>query len=221
MEESRRKWETGKRRGELLLARGLPLAEAESIVGKYGDELAPEVRAYVRASRQRANRAQMIGWSVAAVFLLVAIGAGIAAKVAFDQRAAAEAARVRAELETKRADRNFAAAKQTVNGLIFNIAQGLSGVVGMRVDTIRKILDTVQKTIDQLIKTAPDDPQLLRSRAAMYNNFVTTYLAAGDLLDATAAATQGLDIIRKLAAQDQGNPQAQRDVSIALKGSAT
>jgi hypothetical protein len=37
----------------LLLARGLPLAEAESIVGKYGDEFAPEVRAYVRASRKR------------------------------------------------------------------------------------------------------------------------------------------------------------------------
>ena len=107
LEESRRKWETGKRRGELLLARGLPLAEAESIVGKYGDELAPEVRTYVRASRQRANRAQMIGWSVAAVFLLVAIGAGIAAKVAFDQRAAAEAARVRAVQETQRADRKL------------------------------------------------------------------------------------------------------------------
>ena len=216
LEESCHKWETGKRRGELLLARGLPLAEAESIVGKYDDELAPEVRAYVRASRQRANRAQMIGWSVAAVFLLVAIGAGIAAKVAFDERAAAEAARVRAEHETKRADRNFTAAKQTVNGLIFNIAQGLSGVVGMKVDTIRRILDTVQKTIDQLIETAPDDPQLLRSRAVMYSNFATTYLAAGDLQDAATAATQSLDIARKLAAQNQGNAQASRDVSISL-----
>jgi hypothetical protein len=38
LEESRRKWEAGKRRNELLLARGLPLAEAESIIGKYGDE---------------------------------------------------------------------------------------------------------------------------------------------------------------------------------------
>ncbi len=217
LEESRRKWEAGRRRGELLLARGLPLAEAESIVGKYGDEFAPEVRAYVRASRKRANRAQMIGWGVAAVFLLVAIGAGIAAKVAFDQRAAAEVARVRAVQETERADRNFTAAKQTVDGLIFNIAQGLSGVVGMRVNTIRKILDTVQKTIDQLIRTAPDDPQLLRSRAAMFNNFATTYVAAGDLLDATAAATQGLDILRKLAAQDQTNAQAQRDLAIGLE----
>ncbi|MGD0025639.1 MAG: AAA family ATPase [Xanthobacteraceae bacterium] len=126
LEESRRKWEAGNRRGELLLARGLPLAEAESIVGKYGDELAPEALAYVRASRKRAHRAQMIGWGVAAAFALVAIGAGIEAKVASDQRAAAEAARARAEQETQRADRNFAAAKQTVEGLISNIAQGLS-----------------------------------------------------------------------------------------------
>ena len=58
----------------------------------------------------------MIGWSMAAVFLLLAIGAGIAAKVAFDQRAVAEEARVRAVRETQRADRNFNAAKQTVTG---------------------------------------------------------------------------------------------------------
>ena len=209
VEESRRKWQEGKRRGELLLARGLPLAEAESVVGKYGDELAPEALAYVRASRKRANRAQIIAWGVAAVFALVAVGAGVAAKVAVDQRAAAEAARVQA-------DRNFAAAKQTVDGLIFNIAQGLRGVAGMRVDTIRKILDTVQMTIDQLTQSAPNDPQLLRSRAAMFMNFVTTYLTAGDLKDAAAAASQGLDIARKLAAQDRGNADAQRNVSVTL-----
>jgi hypothetical protein len=85
LEESRRKWETGRRRSELLLARGLPLAEAESIAGKYSDELAPEVRAYVRASRKRANRAQVIGWGVAALFCLLAIAAARAAKVALDR----------------------------------------------------------------------------------------------------------------------------------------
>ena len=216
LEESRRKWEAGKRRSELLLSRGLPLAEAESIVGNHRDELAPEVLAYVRASRIRANRAQMIGWSAAAVFFLVAIGAGVAAKVAFDQRAAAEAARLQAEREAQRADRNFTAAKQTVDGLIFNIAQGLRDVAGMRNETIRKVLETVQKTTDQLIEAAPDDPNLLRSRAVMFNNFVDTYLAAGDLKDATAAAIQGLEIARKLAARDPGNAPAQRGLSVSL-----
>jgi tetratricopeptide (TPR) repeat protein len=216
LEESRRKWDAGKRRSELLLARGLPLAEAESVAGKYRDELAPEILAYVRASRARANRAQMFAWGAAAVFLLVAIGAGIAAKVAFDQRSAAEAARLEAEREKQRADRNFTAAKQTVDDLIFNIAQGLRNVAGMRVETIRTVLDTVQKTTDQLVQAAPDDPQLLRLRAAMFTNFVDTYLAAGDLKDAAAAAAQSLSIFRNLAAQDPGYAQAQGDVWVSL-----
>ena len=222
LEESRRKWETGKRRDELL-TRGLALAEAESIAGKYGDELTPEVLAYVRASRNRANRAQMLGWGAAAVFFLLAIAAGIEAKVAHDQRTAAEAARVkaeqetlRAEQETQRADRNFAAAKHTVNSLIFNIAQGLRDVVGMRVETTRKILNTVRETIDQLTLTGPEDPQLLRSRGVMFDNFVSTYLAAGDLKDASAAAVQSLDIVRKLAAKDQGDARAQDDLLVSL-----
>ena len=75
----------------------------------------------------------------------------------------------------------------------------------------------MQKTIDQLIEVAPDDPQLLRSRAAMFNNFVDTYLAAGDLHDAATAAAQGLDILRELAAQDPGKAEAQRDVSVSLE----
>ena len=217
LEESRRKWAAGDRRGELLLARGMPLAEAESIVTKYADELAPEFRAYVKASRARANRTQMIGWAAAAFLALLAMGAGVAAKIAFDQRAAADAARLQAEQEKERADRNFTAAKQTVDGLIIDFAQTLRGVAGMRIDTIRRVLDTVQKTTDQLTQIAPDDPRVLRSRVAMFNKFVDRYLAAGDLQDAAVAASNGLDIARKLAALDQGNVQAQRGVMLSLE----
>jgi hypothetical protein len=116
LEEGQRRWATGNRRGELLLARGLPLAEAESVVEKYPEELAPEVRAYVGGSRQRANRARRFGWAAAAAFALLAAGAGVAAKVASDQRASADGARLlsdkarieaekaRAESEQARAD---------------------------------------------------------------------------------------------------------------------
>ena len=217
LEENWRKWETGKRRSELLLAPGLPLAEAESIVGKYREDLTSQVLDYVAASRKRAYRRQRIIEIAAAIFLMLAIGAGVEAEFASEQRSAADAARKRAEQETQRADRNFTAAKQTVNGLIFNIAQGLSGIVGMRIETIRGILDTVQKTVDELIQTAPGDPQLLHSRVVMFGNFVDAYLAAGDLKDASTAATQSLDIARKLAAHDPGNPDAQRDVSVSLQ----
>lgn len=216
IEDGRRRWEAGKRRGELLLARGLPLAEAENIVSKYGDELAPETLAYVRASRARANRAQIIGFAAAAVFFLLAIGAGFAAKVASDQRAAAEEARARAEQEKQRADQNFNAAKRTVDRLIFDLAGGLRTVSGVKVESIRSILGAVQETIDQLAQNTPGDRGLLRSRAAMYANFVDTYLAAGDLKSATTAATQGLEVVRKLAADSPDDANAQRDIAVIL-----
>ena len=96
LEESRRKWEAGKRRSELLLPRGLPLAEAASIVSKYGDELTPEVRSYVRASRARAQRAQMIGWAAAAVFALVAAAAFVAERQSVSAERDAESQRQQA-----------------------------------------------------------------------------------------------------------------------------
>ena len=46
-------------------------------------------------------------------------------------------------------------------------------------------------------------------------------LQGGDRAGALAAYQESLDIDRKLAAQDQGNAQAQRDVSVSLDSSAT
>ena len=201
-----------------------------------------ETLAFITGSRRGATRRRNILTGSLAIGLVVALALsglaywqrGVAVQqqhlavqqqhLAEEQRAAAdaaraqaEAARARAEQETQRADRNFTAAKDTVDKLIFDIAQGLRDVAGMRVDTIRKILGTVQETIDQLSRTAPDDPQLLGSRMVMLNNFVETYLAADDLQDAAAAADQSLDIARKLAALDPGNAQAQRDLSVSLE----
>ena len=80
VEESRRRWEANKRRGELLLPRGLPLAEARDLAGKYGAELGPPTLAYIAASRRRAGRALALAWGAAVVFGVVAAGAGVAAR---------------------------------------------------------------------------------------------------------------------------------------------
>ena len=58
LEESRRKWETGKRRGELLLARGLPLAEAENFrqIRRRARARGPHLRAgLTQAGQSRAD----------------------------------------------------------------------------------------------------------------------------------------------------------------------
>jgi tetratricopeptide (TPR) repeat protein len=161
LEESRRKWEAGKHRGELLLARGLPLAEGESIVGKYGDELAPEVRAYVQTSRTRANRAQMIGWGAAAAFALLAIGAGIAAKLAM-------AARVQAEQQTQRTKQALATTTEYANTMVYEIGHD-PRVAVLPADLLDKILDRAMLGYNQAITLDPD--------------FAAAYLGRGDAYD--------------------------------------
>ena len=238
VEEGLRKHNETNSRDDLL--RGVRLANAL----KYADELPPELRGYVRASRARANRAQVFAWGVAALFALFAIGAGIAAKIALDQRSTAEAAKVEAQTQRDaadvakteaqrqrdmaekaraQADRNFGVAKDAINGLVFNIAQGLRNVSGMRNETVRKILETAQKAVDRLTETAPGDPSLQQLRGVALQAFAQTYLAAGDLPDAAIDAHKAVDIARRLAAADPGDAQAQRDMSVSLEelGSVT
>jgi tetratricopeptide (TPR) repeat protein len=138
-------------------------------------------------------------------------------KEAEQQQRAAEAATQEAQAQKARAERSFAAAKVAINQLIFDVAGDLSVVAGMRVETIRTLLDTVSQTIDQLAESAPDDAELQRSRSAMFNMFVDTYMAAGDVNGALEAAQQSLDIARKLSAAAPGDTGAERDVSISLE----
>ena len=134
------------------------------------------------------------------------------------QKQAAEAATADAKAQKVRAERSFAAAKAAIDKLIFDVAGDLGVAAGLRVDTIRTILDTVSSTINQLAESAPNDTELQRSRSAMFNMFVDTYMAAGDVNSALKAAQQSLDISRKLAAaaapDDTG---AGRDVAISLE----
>ena len=72
-------------------------AEARDMAARYGAELPPAMLAFIAASRRRAGRAQAVAWGAAAVFAMVAVGAGVAAKMAVDQRAIADDQRVRAK----------------------------------------------------------------------------------------------------------------------------
>jgi hypothetical protein len=93
VETSRRKWEGAGLSGDFLLGKGLPLAEAEDIVKKLGEEIPAESRDFIKKSRARADRAQIFNWMATAGFALLAIGAFGAAYVANQNLAAAKAAR--------------------------------------------------------------------------------------------------------------------------------
>jgi tetratricopeptide (TPR) repeat protein len=129
-----------------------------------------------------------------------------------------EAKRERQEVETQRdlAQRNFRIAKQAADDLVFKLARDLRNVEGMRVESVRRILDVAQALMNQLVQAAPDDLDLQRSRSSMLSEFVDTYLAIGDLNRARTAAEEGLAIARNLVATNGDNAEWLRDLSVSL-----
>jgi hypothetical protein len=167
----------GRPNGLLLRSPSLEVAERWIASRPRGaPEPTAQTQAFVAESRRGATRRRNVLTASLAAGLVIALALsglafwqrGVAIQqrhLAEEQRAEAEAARTQAQFEARRADRNFNAAKQAVDGLIFNIAQGLRSVAGMHLGTIRAILDTSRKITDRLNDTAPNDEGLLRSRA--------------------------------------------------------
>jgi eukaryotic-like serine/threonine-protein kinase len=75
IEEQRRKWEEAKRSRDLLIGRGLPLAEANSIVRRFPEEIPGAMRDFIKRSNRRARRAQTLRAAIAVLFALVAAAA--------------------------------------------------------------------------------------------------------------------------------------------------
>jgi tetratricopeptide (TPR) repeat protein len=178
IEESRRKWEAGKHRSELLLPRGLPLAEAENVVNRYREDLTPGVIDYVRASRKRANRNQRIGWAAAGIFAAVAIMAGIGFWLANQERG--------------RAVQALAATTDMANAIAFEIGQD-TRLRALPPDLLGGIIDRAISGYNRVIEIKPDYADARIGLGATYANKGDLDKAMIEfnhaiLLDPTAAA---------------------------------
>jgi len=131
------------------------------------------------------------------------------------QRREAEAQRADAIRQRDRAERNLEVARKTAENLISKIAQGLQFVEGMRIEAIQQILETTRATMDELIRSAPDDQRLQIMRVEMLDEFAKTYRAAGALDRALAATDEALTIMRKMAAE-LGEPTVQSQLAVVL-----
>lgn len=190
-------------RADLLLAPGLPLAEAQSLKATYGAELAPECVAFIDASVRKQLNRQRRGYALATVFGVIALAALGASALAWQQ--------------SKRADRNFNAAKDTINSVIFDLAEGLRDVEGMRAETARRILARADTAIGRLAAQTDNDPEVQRSQGAMYAMFSDTYLRLGDTASAAEHAHKATDIFRKLSKSNPTDKRAQHDLSVGLE----
>jgi hypothetical protein len=142
--EQARRWTQAKGASGLLL-RSPVLEQAERwIASRPPGAPAPtdETQAFIRQSRQGATRRRnVLTGSLAAGLVLALVLAGLAywqRGVAVEQRAIAQQNEAQAKAERDNATRNFKLAQKTAESLVFDIAQGLRNVQGMRVETVRK-----------------------------------------------------------------------------------
>ena len=215
IEDARGRWLASGRRRDRLIPPGVALAEAESVLTRFSDELGEMTVGYIRASRRRARLRQRLTAAAALVFLGVAVTAGYfgwrasAAEQLAQRRAEAEAA---ARHETEEALRTATAAANT---LVFDLAQRFADL-SVPSAVIQSILEEARRLQDSLAANFPDDPGLQRSRAAALIELGDTYAIQGSGPDALAAYRQALEIARRLADRDPDDPARRRDVLVGL-----
>jgi tetratricopeptide (TPR) repeat protein len=222
--EAARRWSPDGRPGPGgLLLRPPVLEEAEGWIASRPQGApvpTPATQAFIAESRRAATRRRNMLTGSLAAGLALALGlAGLAywqRGVAVEQRSIADAQRGIATLEAGRAERNFGAAKSTIDTVIFDLAQGLQDVEGMRVETARRILEQAERAIGELASRTENDPEVRRSQGYMFNLFSGTYLRLGGTDLALDYARKAADMLRDLVARDPDNLDKQRDLSISL-----
>jgi WD40 repeat protein len=84
VEDALRRWQEHGRPKDRLIPSGVPLAEAERLTGDFGPELPASLITYVASSRKRARSRQRLVAAAAIFFLVVALAASVATKIAYD-----------------------------------------------------------------------------------------------------------------------------------------
>jgi hypothetical protein len=170
--ELARRWSPDGRSGPRgLLLRSPLLEEAEQwIASRPQDAPAPSqtTQSFIAESRRGATRRRNTLSASLGAGLLVALGL---AGIAYWQRNIAVEQRSVAETERTRAERNFGAAKSTIDSVVFDMALGLRDVEGMQAQTARRILDRAEAAVTQLASRTENESEVRRSQAAMFTEF--------------------------------------------------
>jgi eukaryotic-like serine/threonine-protein kinase len=188
VETRRQRWEKNKR-PELLLAKGVPLAEAQELLRDFGDELDGDTRSYVAASNRRAQRWNVFVRAAAVVFGVLFLGAA--------------ALGVMAWVAQKSASANYEVAKGAVNDLTTEMTKVLGDVEGIRVSVIQNVLSIVDRTIQKVQSVSAGDPQVARIRAEMQFQSAKAFQKKKELVPAGEAAAASLNIHRALTKFDE------------------
>ena len=206
--KSARRWAgAGRPHGLLLRSPALEQAEHWIATRPQGAPLpTADMQTFVTESRRIAiRRRNLLTGSLGAGLIIALVLAGLASW----QRSVAKT-------EAVLAQRNFDAAKDTMDSVVFDLASGLRDVEGMRVETVRRILSRAEKAVGELASRTENDPAIRRSESAMYNVFSETYLRLGDTKLALDYAQKAVALGRQLSIEDPKNTDARHDLAVSL-----
>jgi len=144
------------------------------------------------------RRALRLAWSAASMLLAFAVVATTAGVLAYRAQQEAVAQRNRAE-------QTLAAATETANGMVYNLAQRFKFVVGIPVELVKDILDRAVALQQQLAKSGQTTPALRESEAAALIDISFALVRIGDTTGAFAAAERARQINEDLVSTDPGN----------------
>jgi tetratricopeptide (TPR) repeat protein len=154
------------------------------------------------------RRALNLAWSAVGSLLILA-------GVATWQWSEATVQRKVAVAQRERAEATLAAATQTANGLISDLALRFRNSVGVPATLVKDMLDRALALQRQLTETAHVTPELRKGEAAALAISSDTLLAIGDPDAALAAAQRSRDIFQDLLLENPANTQWQLGLSIA------
>ena len=161
---------------------------------------------------QQQRRALGLAWSAAAFMLVLGALAAWQWKLAIDNEREARLQRDRAVVSERiaveqrdRAERTLAAATETANSLVVELAREFRAREGVPIALVRRILERAQALQRQLIESGEATADLKYSEAMALYELVATYLAQGDKAAALQAAERYRGIIEGLLAANPDN----------------
>jgi tetratricopeptide (TPR) repeat protein len=212
--EAARRWVAAGRSGGLLL-RSPVLEEAERWIAsrpRGAPEPTPQTQTFIVDGRRGTTRRRNILTGSLAAGLVAAL---VLAGLAFWQREVAVQQRQIAEQQRKRAENTLAAATDTANSLVFDLARRFRDSTGIPSTLIKDILDRARALQEQLTKSGQVNPELKRSEAVALDETAKSLLAIGDTNGALAAAEQCRKITAELLASRPDNTDSQRNQAVA------
>lgn len=184
IEQHQQHWEESGQLAEYLIPPGAPITQAEEMVNRFTDEFAETTQSFVRVSGRRARLRQRLMTAATLIFAAVAVVATFASYYATLQR--------------EKAITSYVASRDTIRGLVKNIADNFKDLDGINVTTIATGLDHITDAIDNLQKQSGNDPELNRINATAHFEFAKVYQNTRRLPQALKEAEIGYEIRSKL-----------------------